>query len=231
MFDGFAEELHAAEFFFIELDFEVAFFVFSRFSFVVELRSLEQAVGIGPGLLKEVIGVPVFFLDVYEEFSEQAGQCVGVGVLFFEVVVGGQFVEQLVDDFDAFEFCDELPVFEVEVLGVVAQDAVGEGVEGVDVDAVGGGPDEFEQAFAHGECGRIGEGEAEDVFGIGIGLEEDLADAGGEHVGFSRARSGQHEYGAFDLVHGLSLGVIEPVQHLAKAFELFFSAFHAACKV
>lgn len=128
-----------------------------------------------------------------------------------------KLIDQLFQHLDAFEIGQWLQFPLVEVAKVFLNDRVAEGVKGMQVDFVCVAADELDQAFAHCDYAGIGKGEAEDVLGLGIGFEQDLADAAGQDLGFSGARSGNDHHWSLNGINRLTLF---GVQRLVGFFKL-----------
>ena len=87
------------------------------------------------------------------------------------------------------------------------------------VDLVGIAADELDESLAHGHDPGIGEGQAKDILGLGIRIEQDLADPTGEDLGFSGARSGNDHHRTFYGIDRLFLFVIQGSVGLFKILQ------------
>ena len=139
-----------------------------------------EPVDVGGDALLELVFGPVFGLHLGEEILQVVFVVVGLVVAKAEGVGLGQAVHQLADDTDAFQLGEGLQSGAAEVVQVVLDDVAAEAVEGVDTDPVRLRADEAQQPLPHRLHASIGEGETENVVGTGIGLEQDIADAGGQ---------------------------------------------------
>ncbi len=92
----------------------------------------------------------------------------------------GQGVEQPPNDADAFQLRERLQPRPAEVVQVLLNNVAAETVEGINADAVGLRTNEVQQPLAHRLDAGIREGEAENVVGSGVGLQQDVPDAGGQ---------------------------------------------------
>ena len=91
-------------------------------------------------------------------------------------------------------------------LGVPAQDLGGDGVEGAQpAQALGLGPKDGGETFAHLPRGLVGEGDRQDLPGPGPAGGEDVGQSRGQHPGLAGTGSGQHQDGPVDGLHGLAL--------------------------
>ena len=102
---------------------------------------------------------------------------------------------------------------EVEAVGVLAQQAGAEAVEGADPDAAAG--HEGLDALAHLAGGLVGEGDGEDVAGPDALLEQ-VGDAAGDDARLAAAGAGQDEQRPFDVRDGLALGVGQVGEQVAR---------------
>ena len=98
----------------------------------------------------------------------------------------------------------ELP-FVAELLGVYAQDAGAEGVEGGDPHPPGVGADEERHPVLHLTGGLVGEGYRQDLFGGGEALVYEVGDAMREHARLPAPRAGEDEEGTFRVLYGVKL--------------------------
>ncbi len=111
-------------------------------------------------------------------------------------------------------FVDREGVGVADALGVLAQDAREDRVEGshADVAAAALG-DHLRDALAHLLGGFVGEGEGQDVPGLHALLDH-VGDAGGEHAGLARSGACDDERRHVVVLHGGTLGGIQPLQYL-----------------
>ena len=91
---------------------------------------------------------------------------------------------------------------------------------------IGIAADELDQPFPHGHDTGLGECEAKDVLGLCVGIEEDLADAAGQDLGLSRARTGDHHHRSFNRIHGLSLFLVQGAIGVFKFFQELLAGRH-----
>ena len=79
----------------------------------------------------------------------------------------------------------------------------------MDVDFCAGAFNQGVEPGAHIGSAGFGEGEAEDVFGVGVGGFEDIDYAGGEELGFAGAGAGEDEQRTIDMIDGFFLCWVE----------------------
>ena len=72
--------------------------------------------------------------------------------------------------------------------------------------------DQQADAALHLARGLVGEGDGEDLRGVGEAEVEDMRDARGEHARLAGAGAGQHQHGAFGRLDGEPLFGVEPLQ-------------------
>lgn len=97
----------------------------------------------------------------------------------------------------------------VKVLPVVAHNFAAKGVEGINAHIVGVAANDTGQTFLHRYRATFGKCEAEDGFGQGIRLAQDVGSPHAEEFGFTRTRPRYHHNGAIDMVHGAALVGVE----------------------
>src|SRR5215212_2649894 len=95
--------------------------------------------------------------------------------------------------------------FVAELLGVDAQDAGAEGVEGGDPHPPGVGADEESYPVLHLTGGLVGEGYSQDLFGRGEPLVYKVGDTMREHARLPAPRAGKDEEGTFRVLYGVKL--------------------------
>jgi len=100
---------------------------------------------------------------------------------------------------------------ELRQLGMDAQDAPADGVEGTEPrHAFHGMAEHLAEPVLHLAGGLVGEGHRQDLGGAGAALAEDVGDARGQHARLAGAGAGQHQNRAVQRLHGLALLRIEP---------------------
>ena len=97
-------------------------------------------------------------------------------------------------------------------LGMAAQDAGGDGVEGAEPEAGGGAPDQLLDAADHLARRLVGEGDRQHLAGPGAAGGENVGEAGGEHAGLAGAGAGQHQQRPVQRFRRLALLRVQPVQ-------------------
>ena len=96
-------------------------------------------------------------------------------------------------------------------LGVAAQDAHADGVEGAKPrHAFDFLADQHADARLHLARGLVGEGLGEDLGGVGAPGRQDMGDPRRQHARLAGSGTGQHQYGPFRRFHGCALLWIEP---------------------
>lgn len=97
----------------------------------------------------------------------------------------------------------------VKILPVAAHDFATKGVEGINTHIVGVAADDAGQAFLHRYRATFGKRQAEDGFGQGIRLAQDVGSPHAEELGLARTRPRYHHDGAIDMIHGAALVGVE----------------------
>ena len=97
-------------------------------------------------------------------------------------------------------------------LGVAAQDAGGDGVEGAEPEAGGGAADQALHATDHLARRLVGEGDREHLPRPGPAGGEDVGEARGEHAGLAGAGAGQHQERAVQRFRRLALLRVQAVE-------------------
>jgi hypothetical protein len=72
--------------------------------------------------------------------------------------------------------------------------------------------DEAADALLHLARGLVGEGDGEDLAGIGLARPQQMGEARGERRGLAGAGAGEDEHRAFGGEHGLALGRVQAPQ-------------------
>ena len=109
---------------------------------------------------------------------------------------------------------DVVGVEDAEVLlqahrfAVFAQQANAQRVKGADQHLARVAPHQLLGALAHFGRGLVGEGDGGDAVGRQPGLDQP-ADLVRDHARLARARAGEHQTGAAEVVHGVLLGLVE----------------------
>ena len=103
---------------------------------------------------------------------------------------------------------------EAEQLGLAPQQPRGEAVEGADPEAGRIAAEHAPDARLHFPGGLVGEGHREDALDRHPMLLDEVDDARREHPGLARAGAGEHEHGAVDVLHGLTLCGVQPFEPL-----------------
>ena len=102
---------------------------------------------------------------------------------------------------------------EADELGVAAEDAHGERVEGAEPGhALDDAADEVADAGLHLAGGLVGEGDGEDLVRAGAAGVEEVGDAGGQRLGLAGAGAGEDEDRAVERLDGGALGRVEVVE-------------------
>ena len=102
---------------------------------------------------------------------------------------------------------------QADELGVAAEDAHGERVEGAEPGhPLDDAADEVADAGLHLAGGLVGEGDGEDLVGAGAAGVEEVRDAGGQRLGLAGAGAGEHEDRAVERLHRGALGRVEVVE-------------------
>ena len=97
----------------------------------------------------------------------------------------------------------------VKILPVAAHDFTAKGVESIDTDIVGVAADDAGQAFLHRYRATFGKRQAEDGFGQGIRLAQDVGSPHTEELSFAGTRPRYHHDGAINMIHGAALVGVE----------------------
>ena len=151
----------------------------------------------------QVLGQHAAVLPVVHEAGELAG-----GPALLVEVLG---LEQLLDQADLVVDIEDGEIgAETDELGVVAEDAGADRVEGAEpghrLDA---GADELADALLHLAGGLVGEGHREDFAAPGLLGREDVGDAGGEDARLAGAGAGEDQHRALGREHGFGLLGVE----------------------
>ena len=91
---------------------------------------------------------------------------------------------------------------EPDRLGVAAQDARGDRMKRAEPDAFGGAADHRLEPLAHLARRLVGEGDGEQLAGIGAAGRQDMREPGGQHPGLAGAGAGQHQHRPVDRLDG-----------------------------
>jgi hypothetical protein len=118
-------------------------------------------------------------------------------------------VDQDLEKLDPFEIGQGVQGGFFEEGKVLLYEIMAKGVEGMDIDFICVGADKGKEAAAHGDCSGIGIGEAEDIRGEYIRLQQYLPDAGCQDLGFTGARAGDDHDGTFRRIYGQALFFIQ----------------------
>ena len=102
--------------------------------------------------------------------------------------------------------------FQADQLRMAAQDARAQRMEGAQPHALRRRADQIGHPLLHLARGLVGEGDAEDLIGLGPAFVQDLGEARGQDPGLARARTGQHQHRPVDRLHRLTLGIVQPLQ-------------------
>ena len=97
-------------------------------------------------------------------------------------------------------------------LGVAAQDAGGDGMEGAEPEAGGGAADQPLHPADHLARRLVGEGDRQHLAGPGAAGGEDMGEPRGEHPGLAGAGAGQHQQRTIERFHRLALLGVEPCE-------------------
>jgi hypothetical protein len=100
--------------------------------------------------------------------------------------------------------------FEPQRRAVQPQHAHAQGVEGAYHHVLGGPANQPFGALAHFSGGLVGKGDGGNALRRHAGLDQ-AANLVGDHPGFTRARPGQHQAGAVQVVNGFKLGRVQTV--------------------
>ena len=98
---------------------------------------------------------------------------------------------------------------EADRLGVAAQDARRDRMEGAEPHAFGGAADHRFQPLAHLARRLVGEGDRENLGREGAAGREDMRQPGGQHPGFAGAGAGQHQHRPVDRLDRPALRLVE----------------------
>ena len=98
---------------------------------------------------------------------------------------------------------------EPDRLGMAAQDARGERVEGAEPHPFGGAADHRLEPLAHLARRLVGEGDREQLAGKGAAGRQDMGEAGRQHPGLAGAGAGQHQHRPVDRLDGAALRLVE----------------------
>jgi hypothetical protein len=103
--------------------------------------------------------------------------------------------------------------FQLRHLGMKAQDAAADGMEGAEpLHAFDGLAQHLRQPRLHLARRLVGEGHRQDLVRAGAALAQDMGDAGGQHARLAGAGAGEHQHRAIERFHRLALLGIEPVE-------------------
>ncbi len=103
--------------------------------------------------------------------------------------------------------------FETDQFGVAAQDLDTDGVKGAEPrHAFDGAADELADTLLHFARRLVGEGDGEDLRGIGPAGRQDVCDARRQNAGFAGAGTGEDQDGAIERQDSLLLFGIEAVE-------------------
>ena len=143
---------------------------------------------------------------------DQAGQHARRPALVVDVLGLQQLLQQphLVVDIEHGEIGLEL-----RHLGMEAQDAAADGMEGAEPrHAFDRLAEHLAEPQLHLARGLVGEGHRQDLVRARAALAQDVGDAGGQHARLAGAGAGQHQHRAVQRLHRLALLGIEPVEIL-----------------
>ncbi len=224
---GRAEFFHAVCFRLQGIRFQVARVVFLRFLFIDVFIARGQVGQVCIDPCFDEFRRPAFALHRAEQVFQVVDLVVYVAPVAFEGVAVGEAIDQLLVHLHAFQFGHGVQGGFLEGARIFLDHFVAEGVEGVDADLVGIRPDELEEPFAHGNDARVCIREAEDVFRACIRIQEDLADAAGQDLGFARAGTGDYHDRPFDMVDRFFLFFVQFLEFFEEAeAEFFFRGRH-----
>ena len=131
-------------------------------------------------------------------------------------------VDQFFKELNLFQFGQGVQGCFFEEGQVFLDDIIAESVEGIEVYFIGVGTDKLQQSLAHGHHTGIGVSEAENVFGLCVGIEQDFADPAGQDLGFTGARSGDDHYRAIQGGNGPLLLFVQFGKFFGKFLFCFF---------
>ena len=159
---------------------------------------------------RHVLGQQAAVLPVVHHPGELAGRpALLVDVLGFE---------QLLDQPDLVVGIEDGEIgLEADQLGMAAQDAGADGVEGAEPrHALDAGADQLADALLHLAGGLVGEGHRQDFGRPGALGGEDMGDAGGQHARLAGAGAGQHQQRALGGQHGVALFLVEALEVVGR---------------
>ena len=121
--------------------------------------------------------------------------------------------EQLLDQADLVVLVEDGEVrLEPDQLGVAAQHARGERVEGAEPQALGGAADQRRDPVLHLARRLVGEGDGEDLVRQRLAGHEQMGEPRGQHARLAGAGAGQHQDRAVQRLDRLALGRVEEVE-------------------
>ena len=106
---------------------------------------------------------------------------------------------------------------QADQLGMAAQDAGGDRMEGAEPDFVGGIADHRLQPLAHFARRLVGEGDREDLAREGAAQRQDMRQARRQDPGLAGAGAGQHQHRPVDRLDGLTLRLVEAIEMGGRA--------------
>ena len=153
----------------------------------------------------DLLGSPAAILPAVDE----AGELTRGPALLVEA--GG--LDQLLQDAQLIVGVEDREVgVEADELGVAAQHARGDGMEGPEPrHALERSAGQSADALAHFAGGFIGEGDGEDLAWPGAASRDQMREPGGQRGGLAGAGASKNEDGPLGRQHGLALGRVEPL--------------------
>ena len=102
--------------------------------------------------------------------------------------------------------------FQADQFSMFAQDAGAQCVEGSQPHPLCRRANQMGDALAHFLGGLVGEGDAQDLIGLGLALMQNLRKPGGQHAGLAGASPCQYQNGSVNYLHRQALGIVQSVQ-------------------
>jgi hypothetical protein len=163
-----------------------------------------QALGVGLIFL----GRDVLVLAAADQ-GDQGLQVAG-GIAQRSIVAEGQLEEPVAQEYHLLGPVQHAEVGrEANLQGVLAQDAVAEGVEGGDLDVGVAVGHQRVDPLLHLGGGLVGERHRQDLFGARLALSDEPSNAAGDDAGLAGSGAGDDEKGARVVGHGRALGHVE----------------------
>ena len=132
-------------------------------------------------------------------------------------------VEQLAHDVHPLKFAERLELRTVEKLQIFLHDPVAESMEGIDGQAVRLRANERQQPLPHGHGACVRKGEAQNVGRLRIGELQNAANARCQQLRLAGARTGNHQYRPFKLIHSPPLVGVEAEERFFKQVGILLS--------